>query len=97
MAVGVLDTNHVLVLKLRGFLGQALLHNSIPQSSLEELVEAEKVLADVYARQRRGCGPSYPDTLFTQSNLETARGAIARIKARVLEMTRAALDAKTSK
>ena len=85
MAVGVLDTNHVLVLKLRGFLGQALLGqallmNAASQSSAEELVEAEKVLADVYARQRRVCGGSHPDTLFTQKTLETTQKALARAR-----------------
>ena len=61
-------------------------------------VAAEACAEDTkgHARQRRVCGGSHPGTLFTQSNLETARGAIARIEARVLEMTRAALDAKTA-
>ena len=44
--------------------------------SLEEIVEAEKLLADVYARERRVYGASHPDTRFTQSVLEDARAAL---------------------
>ena len=64
------------VLFLRERLGQALLMNAAAQSSAEELVEAEKVLADVYARQQRVYGASHPDTLFTQGVLEDARAAL---------------------
>ena len=46
-------------------------------TTLEEIVEAEKLLADVYARERRVYGASHPDTLHTQSNLEIVRKAIA--------------------
>ena len=72
-AVSVLDANHVLVLQLRVISGQAQLHDA---RSREEVVEVEKVLADAYARQRRVCGPSHPDTRFAQTVLETARAAL---------------------
>ena len=68
--------NNIRVLYLRGLLGQALLRNAESRSS-PELDEAEKVLTDVYARKRRVCGASHPDTLHTQSNLEIVRKAIA--------------------
>ena len=72
-AVSVLDANHVLVLQLRVIFGQAQLHDAKTRG---EVVEAEKVLADAYARQRRVCGPSHPDTRFAQTVLETARAAL---------------------
>ena len=72
-AVSLLDANHVLVLQLRVIFGQAQLHDAKTRG---EVVEAEKVLADAYARQRRVCGPSHPDTRFAQTVLETARAAL---------------------
>ena len=72
-AVSVLDANHVLVLQLRVIFGQAQLHDAKTRG---EVVEAEKVLADAHARQRRVCGPSHPDTRFAQTVLETARAAL---------------------
>ena len=48
-----------------------------------ELIEAEKLLADVYARQRRVCGASHPDTLFTQGTLGDARAALEVARRRV--------------
>ncbi len=81
-ALSTLGPNHMRVLFLRERLGQAQLHDAVSQSSpeeiLRELVEAEKLLADVYARQRRLCGASHPDTLFTQGTLEDARAALER-------------------
>ena len=75
-AVSTLGPSNKRVLCLRGQLGQALLMNAGSQYSLEEIVEAEKLLADVYARERRVYGASHPDTRFTQSVLEDARAAL---------------------
>ena len=50
--------------------------NAPGSHSLEEFVEAEKLLADVHARERQVYGASHPDTLFTQGILEDARAAL---------------------
>ena len=86
-ALSTLGPNHMRVLYLRERLGQAQLQDAVSQSSpeeiLRELVEAEKLLADVYARQRRVCGASHPDTLFTQGTLGDARAALEVARRRV--------------
>ena len=74
-ALGTLGPSNKRVLCLRGLWGQALLMNA-GSHSLEEIVEAEKLLTDVYARERRVYGASHPDTLFTQGVLEDARAAL---------------------
>ena len=76
-AVGSVGPNHVGVLRLRKQLGWVYLEEA---ASLEDLVEAEKMMADVYAKYRRVCGPSHPDTAKAQGLLGDLREAIARAK-----------------
>ena len=67
--------NHQGVLNLQGRLGHACLQSA---ASRDDLVEAEKVLADVYAKERRICGPNHPQTRHTQKVLVSAQVAVAK-------------------
>jgi hypothetical protein len=52
-------------------------------ASLEDLVEAEKMVADVCVKVGRVCGPSNPETTSAQEVLGDLRKAIAHVKSRV--------------
>ena len=70
-------SNDVRVLNLR-----AILNNVCYRSckSRKDLVEVEKAIAEVYANELRLLGPSHPQTLYSQGDLELAREVLARIE-----------------
>ena len=75
--LGLVGPNDIGVLRLRVRLGRVYLREA---TSLEDLVEAEKMVADVFAKVRRVCGPSNPETLSAQEVLGEVRNlkALAR-------------------
>ena len=75
--LGLVGPNDIGVLRLRVRLGRVYLREA---TSLEDLVEAEKMVADVYAKVSRVCGPSNPETLSAQEVLGEVRNlkALAR-------------------
>ena len=75
--LGLVGPNDIGVLRLRIRLGRIYLREA---ASLDDLVEAEKMVADVCAKVRRVCGPSNPETLSAQDVLGELRMAIARAR-----------------
>ena len=69
-----------MTMRLRIRLGRIYLREA---ASLDDLVEAEKMVADVCAKVRLVCGPSNPETLSAQDVLRDMRAAIAHVKSRV--------------
>ena len=73
-----LGADHNLTLGISKNLANALLLN--PDSTRDDLLEAETILQDVVQRRRRAFGPTHPRTVDAETNLSIVASIVARAK-----------------